>query len=401
MEHHAEKICFLSRYGIHEQFDLAAEFKPMLELISKDRQVLHISFRSKGGHALIPAGVDVMEMKPAVDRDRPHDVILKSLLFYVMLPYAALKIRRFKPDLIYVTEILPLCALFTKWMCRCKVATAYGDWHVHNFLGKKWWIKPFLRLAEGLERFEARHLDGLFCRATAAKTRLASWGVSSDKIRVVFDAPDLSAFYPQDASALREQCGFKPDDVVLLYHGIMHQGKGLDQLIRHTAALHSSDPRVGLIMVGSGPEMDTLKTLAHSLNIANRVYFTGWLKTIHEVGRYCNAADINIAMRTGDESNVHIIPGALLHSMACRKVVIGPDLPGIREVLQPGLNGFVFKPDDADSFVSLIRNLILQRGEWPRIAARAEQDIHDRFSVPSAAKGYAGALIHFATYGGK
>jgi len=237
----------------------------------------------------------------------------------------------------------------------------------------------------------------MFCRATAARDRLAAWGVHPSNIRVVFDAPDLAAFFPQDQRELRAYCGFSPDDVVLLYHGVMHQGKGLDDLLRWTAELHRENPSIGLILVGSGPELPYLRDLAASCGIADRVHFTGWLKTIHEVGHYCNAADICIAMRTGAESNVHIIPGALLHSMACRKVVLGPDLAGIREVIRHGENGYVFTADDQASFCTLIRELAAHRNDWSRVAANAEADIHARFSVEGAARQYADAILHFAT----
>jgi glycosyltransferase involved in cell wall biosynthesis len=391
------RLCVFSRYQLSEQFDLAAEFRPMLERLAAHHDVLHLSFRNSRPPADIPDGVELAEIPLDVDRNRPRDVIIKSLLMYALLPLAAWKIRRHKPDLVFVSEILPLAGLFFRWTCGCRVATAYGDWHVHNFLGRKWWITPFLRLAEWLERFEARRLEGLFCRAAAAGHRLAAWGVAEENIRVVFDAPDLAAFYPQDQSALRARCGFAPEDVVLLYHGVMHQGKGLDLLLRCTADLYRADPRIGLIMVGSGPELEPLKTLARELGIAERVWFTGWLKTIHEVGHYCNAADICIAMRTGAESNIHIIPGALLHSMACRKVVIGPDLSGIREVIRPGENGHVFAADDANAFTALIRQLAADRAAWTPLAAAAEADIHERFSVDGAARRYAAALEHFAT----
>lgn len=393
---HRQRICIFSRYQISEQFDLAAEFRPMIEQLGEEHEVMHISFRNTRLPDSLPKTLQLAEIPLTVNRRHPRDIIFKSLLMYLMLPIAAWKIRRFKPDLIFVSEILPLCALFFTWTGSAHVATAYGDWHVHNFLGKRRWIAPFLRAAEWLEKLEARHLDGLFCRAAAAGERLQSWGVPASSIRVVFDAPDLSAFYPQDQRELRAECGFLPTDVVLLYHGVMHQGKGLDLLIRATAELHRRHPSIGLILVGSGPELDPLKRLARELGVEKRVLFTGWLDTIGEVGKYCNAADISIAMRTGAESNAHIIPGALLHSMACRKVVIGPDLPGIAEVIQPGENGHMFKADDQDSFMRLIEQLIANRDDWARVAANAEATIHQRFSVNSAASQYADALVHFA-----
>ncbi len=389
------RIAIFSRYSLIEQYDLAAEFRGMLANLAAKNDVLHISLRGDRARAEAPPGVAVNELPLTVHRKSPKDMLLKTALMYFLMPFAILRIRRFKAEGVFISEILPLVGLFLK-LTGARVSTAYGDWHVHNFLGRKWWVRPFLRLTEALERLEARRLDGFFCRATSAREKLAGVGVPRDRIRVVRDAPDPRAFFPSDQSELRARCGFKPDDTVLLYHGVMHQGKGLDLLLRCAAELHKGDPGIGLIMVGSGPELEPLKQMAKELNFTDRVFFTGWLKTVQEVGAYCNAADICIAMRTGAESNVHIVPGALLHSMACRKVVVGPRLPGVAEILRHGDNGFMFTADDGEDFKRLIRELQSKRSDWPAVAERACRDIQENYSVPAAARQYAEALEHFA-----
>ncbi len=392
------RVAIFSRYQLAEQYDLAAEFKDMLACLAETHDVLHLSFRNTrpaaGG---IPAGVELEEIPLSVDRRCARDITIKSMLMYLCLPLAAWKLRRFKPDVIFVSEILPLCGLFFKLSCNTRVATAYGDWHVHNFLERKVWSRPLVWLAEALERLEIRCLDGFFCRAASAGKRLVREGAREEQIRVVNDAPDLSAFFPQDQQELRRRCGFMADDCVLLYHGVMHQGKGLDHLLEWTADLYRENPRVGILLVGSGPELNALQDMAVRVGLGSRAVFTGWLKTIHEVGQYCNAADICIAMRTGAESNVHIIPGALLHSMACRKTVIGPELPGILEVIREGENGFVFKADDGGSFKMLIRRLAADPALCERTAEQARQDILERFSVPATARRYADAIEYYAS----
>lgn len=390
------RICIFSRYQLAEQLELAAEFRPMLDILCRDHAVLHLSFRNTRPPQALPGNLSLDEIPLKVNRNNPWDVLFKSLMMYLMLPFAAMKIRKFKPDLVFVPEILPLCGLLIKWMCGCRVATAYGDRHAHNFFGKKQWFRFFRRLAESCERYEALRLDGLFCRAAAAGRNLREWGVPASRIRVVFDAPDLSAFFPQNQLQLREKCGFTAKDIVLLYHGVMHQGKGLDMLIRWTASLYRENPLIGIIFVGTGPELEPLKKLAAEQCLGRRAYFTGWLKTIHEVGKYCNAADICVAMRSGAEYNAHIIPGALLHSMACRKIVLAPDLPGIREIVRHGENGYLFKPDDEHSFKAIIGELANRRSKWDIVAGNAENDIKTRFSVNAAASRYAEALSYFA-----
>lgn len=392
------RIAVFSRYNLADQYDLAAEFKDMLAEIAAHGAVLHLSLRGPKTlqSAAIPQGVSVNELPLSINRDNPGDMLLKSALLYAMLPLAALRLRKFKPDLIFLPEILPMAGLFLKIFCRARVATAYGDWHVHNMFGRVKWSAPLLKLIESLDRFESRRLDGFFCRAITAGERVKSWGVRPERVRVVRDAPDPAAFYPRDQTELRRKCGFQDDDVVLLYHGVMHPGKGLDKLLKWTNELYRENPKIGLLLVGGGAEHSSLMKQASKLEAGHRIFFTGWLKTVREVGDYCNAADICIAMRTAAEANTRVVPGALLHSMACRKVVIGPALSGIAEILQHGRNGFMFKPDDGDDFKALIRELVRNRSGWQAVAERAYHDIQEKHSVAAAAHQYAQALEYFA-----
>lgn len=393
------RIAIFSRYNLADQYDLAAEFQDMIKLLSGRADVLHLSLRGPRQDVPVPHGVTVEELSLCINRESPRDILFKSFLIYPWIFAAAFRLRRFKAEGIFLSEILPLVGLLLKWLTGARVSTAYGDWHLHNLIGRKKWSGPVLRLAEALDRFEVRRLDGFFCRAAAAGERLRRWGVPPDRIRVVRDAPDPQAFYPRDQQALRRKCGFGEDDIVLLYHGMMHQGKGLDELLRWTAELHRENPRVGLILVGGGPEEAPLRQLAARLDLGKRAVFTGWLRTIKEVGDYCNAADICIAMRTAAEANDRVVPGALLHSMACRKVVIGPRLSGIAEILREGENGYMFTPDDGEDFKRLLRELAAGRDRWAAVAERAYRDIEEKYSVRAAATQYAAALEHFAAGG--
>jgi len=391
-----QRIAVFSRYGLADQFDLAAEFKDMLAILASRNAVLHLSFRSMRPPSDVPAGLQVRELRPMINRRSPRDVHFKFILLYCYLPVIALRLRQFKPDLIFLSEVLPLLGVLLKWMTGARVATGYGDWHFHNMLGGKKWSKPLLALAEKLDRFEVLRLDGLFCRATAAGERLKSWGVKPELIRVVRDAPDPDAFYPRAQQELRHRSGFKDNDIVLLYHGVMHSGKGLDKLISWVDDLYREDSRVGLILVGGGPEQGALRQQAAALAVSRRVFFTGWLRTIREVGDYCNAADICMAMRTASEANARIVPGALLHSMACRKVVVAPRLSGMQEIIREGDNGYLFAPDDGEDFKRLVRRLAANRADWLRVAENAYRDIINNYSVPAAARQYAAALEAFA-----
>ena len=390
------RIAIFARYSLSEQYKLAAEFKDTLTYLSRMADVLHVSLKDHEENRPCPEGIAIEELPLHVNRSSPIDILLKSLLMYASLPVVVFRLRRFHPDVVYLSEALPLYGLFLKWFCRTRVAITYGDRHLHNRLGAHWWSYPILKAAEALERFELRHVDGVFTRTLAAQDRIHQFGVALPRIGVVYDVPDPTSFYPRDERALRRQCGFGPDDIVLLYHGVMHCGKGLDMLLGWTAELYREDPCIGIIMVGSGPEIVHLKALANSLSLGQRAVFTGWLPTTKDVGAYCCAADICIAMRKGDASNDIVIPGALVHSMACRKIVMAPRLRGMSEIIRHGENGFLFTPDDGNDFKQWIRYLKQHHDQWDRISSRAYQDTIENYIVPVAAAKYSDVLIYFA-----
>lgn len=390
------RIAIYSMFPLADQFDLAAEYRDMLLFLSESCDIYHLSMKGPRPTPPLPPQIRVEHCALSVDRRDRKDISRKAILQYFHAPAIARRLKSFKPDLIFLPDIIPLYPSLLKCLSGCRTATAYGDWHIHNKLDRKWWAPPIIALANWLDRRETAYVDCFTFRARTALEKVRARGVPEERLRVFHDAPDRAAFHPRDMSALRARLGFAPDDIVLLYHGVMHQGKGIDLLIRWTADLLRELPNLGLILVGAGPESDNLRKLARELGVEGRVHFTGWLETTREVGDYCNAADICVAMRTGAESNVHIIPGALLHSMACRKVVIGPDLPGIAEVIRHGENGYMFKADDGESFKQLIRELAERRDDWERVAANAERDIETNYSVEATARKFAQALEHFA-----
>jgi glycosyltransferase involved in cell wall biosynthesis len=391
------RIAIISRYNVADQYIVTAEFKGMLNHLAAKADVLFLSMKGQAQTSDIPPGVTLAAIPMSYDRAVPRDILIKGVLLYFLLPISALRLRKFKPNLIFVVDNMHFYGLLLKWLCRTRVGTMYGDWTFHNMFGRKKWSKPFLAMVEAMDRFEMRRLTGFFCRAESAGEHLVSWGIEPNRIRTVRDAPDPVAFSPRDQTELRRRCGFTKEDIVLLYHGVMHQGKGLDKLLQWTSALIKENPKIGIILVGGGPEQDALRALAAELGLGKRALFTGWLKSINDVGDYCNAADICIAMRTADESNDRIVPGALLHSMACRKIVIGPRLRGIGEILTHGINGYMFTADDGEDFKRLIRELIRNRDQWEAVRENAYQEIMDNYSVEAASLRYAQALEHFAT----
>ncbi len=85
--------------------------------------------------------------------------------------------------------------------------------------------------------------------------------------------PNAVIAAPAAPAPVRAEIGASGDDVLLLAAGGLERRKGFDLLIPAFARL--PDPRVRLLIAGSGPAADALAALARESGVADRVHFLG------------------------------------------------------------------------------------------------------------------------------
>jgi phosphatidylinositol alpha-1,6-mannosyltransferase len=164
---------------------------------------------------------------------------------------------------------------------------------------------------------------------------------------------DHTKFHPVDKptrQATRAKFGFTDDDIVLSHHGILHPNKGNDWIFQCLEKLKSELPGLNYLLIGNGPEMDSLKQLAKKTGIEDRVVFAGWLPSEKTLNDALASADIGLVMRIGQETDHFHMTDTLAHEMACGKPILAVNLKGIAEVIHDGENGFLFSPDHSEEF---------------------------------------------------
>ncbi len=137
------------------------------------------------------------------------------------------------------------------------------------------------------------------------------------------------------------------EDAPFVFIGRLSAEKGIDMLLR---AFSRYKGRSCLRIVGDGPERRALESLSQELGLRSRVSFEGFLSgnNLREVRSSARA--IIIPSRWHEN-----MPYALLEAMAAGKVVIAARRGGIPEKVREGENGFLYDPEDEDSFLESIR----------------------------------------------
>lgn len=161
---------------------------------------------------------------------------------------------------------------------------------------------------------------------------------------------DLTAFFFSDE--LRKQCRCALDiphsDFVIGTVASMRPQKRLERFVRAVDSFCSSYPRASALIVGDGPEMPALKNLSSSLPNGGRLRFVGSQEHVHP---YLCAMDV--FMITSDFEGAPVAP---LEAMAAELPVVGTDVRGLRETIEPGVTGYTVR-NDADIISSLAKAL--------------------------------------------
>lgn len=135
----------------------------------------------------------------------------------------------------------------------------------------------------------------------------------------------------------------------LVFVGRLVSDKGVDVLLRAMGILRQqrATPELRLTVVGSGPEEDNLKSLAHELGLAGSIHFVGQVSG-HDLALLLNQHRIMVVpSRWPEPFGVVALEGA-----ACGCLVVGSDGGGLVDAIGPC--GRIFESGNA---ISLAREL--------------------------------------------
>jgi glycosyltransferase involved in cell wall biosynthesis len=145
-----------------------------------------------------------------------------------------------------------------------------------------------------------------------------------------------------DGAPVRRSYGIRSSDKVILFVGALdraHHFRRVDLLIDALKKLQRDD--VHLILAGDGDKMEDYRVQAVDRNLENQVHFLGRVTHRELPGVYA-AADMVVLPSHLQESFGMI----LIEGMACGKPVIASNLPGVRTVVDDGLDGLLVRAGD-------------------------------------------------------
>jgi glycosyltransferase involved in cell wall biosynthesis len=180
-----------------------------------------------------------------------------------------------------------------------------------------------------------------------------------DKIATTPNAINLNKVRQLDPvrerNLVRQRYGIQQGYVVG-FVGSMRRWHGLDFLADCIPKILEQQPDTHFLLVGTGEMESELREIVARDGLASHVTITGAVRH-DEVYSLIAAMDVGLSPDTPPYAS----PMKLLEYMALGAVPLAPDYPPIREIIEDGKTGLVFKPRDPESFIGTI--IYLARNE--------------------------------------
>jgi PEP-CTERM/exosortase A-associated glycosyltransferase len=256
------------------------------------------------------------------------------------------------------------------------------------------------RLSRALETWTLRRADAITTICEGLRAEILVRGIPAERVTVIPNAvnPDDFPLLTGCDEALARQLGLE-DAFVLGFVGSFYGYEGLDLLLDAVPQILKVEPRTRVLLTGGGPEEGRLKSQAERLGITDKVVFTG--RVLHrDVNRYYSLVDLLAFPRKSMRLTETVTPLKPLEAMAQGRLLIASDVGGHRELIDDGVTGRLFRPNDATALAEAVRAVLNERARWDSIKAAGrryvEQQRNWKASVARYEPVYAAARESFS-----
>jgi 1,2-diacylglycerol 3-alpha-glucosyltransferase len=338
-------------------------------------------FMTNLAEGLVQRGHDVLVVVPSnvghAYQTEIHDVPIQAIksvqlnflhqgVFYTPLPGKAIRriVKDFNPDIVHIHDHYPISRAVVQAAKRSGIKMV----GTNHFMPEN--LMPYLPFPDGMKQgfrwLLWQWMLELYNRldvATAPSRTAAAILRRQGLVKPVYPIScgvDPERFCVQadiDRSAWRQRYGLDPDKILFLFVGRVDGEKRLDVLIRALSYLQNDHLQLGI--VGKGAAMDKLKALAVQLGVGNQVRFTGFVPD-EDLPSLLNSADI-FAM----PSEAELLSIASLEAMSCGRPVLAAHARALPELVNEGVNGYLFQPGNAHDAARYMALLAEHSARWP------------------------------------
>lgn len=241
------------------------------------------------------------------------------------------------------------------------------------------YLFKYHRLYNPLITFFLKNSDALVVPGTQSKKYHIKMGAPSNKIFISPNTNDEKKYinnikkYKENSSIVREKLSVKTTNNII-FVGRFIKRKGVDYLIKAFINIKAEIDDLGLILVGDGPEKESLQALCKDSGVRD-VYFTGFVSEEEKI-KYYSISNLFVLPSLWD-----IHPLVLPEAMACSLPIISTTgVASARDIIIDGENGYIINIKDVEQLSFAIKNVFCSNN-MGLMGRRSLQILNDKCSL--------------------
>lgn len=162
-------------------------------------------------------------------------------------------------------------------------------------------------------------------------------GINTDRLSAENNSVDI-----------RKELGLSSEDLLIISVGELNKNKNQKTIIKALAEI--KDIKIHYILCGKGDQLEGLKKQVSDAGLDHQVHFLGYRTDALNI---CCQADIYVmpSYREG-------LPVASLEAMYCGRPLLTSNIRGLVDVMEDGVSGYMYSPDDYKGFADGICKLL-------------------------------------------
>lgn len=221
-----------------------------------------------------------------------------------------------------------------------------------------------------------RHADCIIANTDTEVKIFSELGVDPQKITVVgcgVDLEDYSNVNTNEIEKIKSDCRFDDYEVNLLFLSRLQREKGVFDVIDAVIKLNNMGSKIQLLIAGSdyGGNSKTIK------QISGKYDFIKYLGRISEEEKksMLQACDALVVPSISDSFGI-----VYIEAWACKKPVIGADIPSTRSLISYGEDGFYVRYGDERDLIEKIKYLSKNPEEINRMGKRGYEKVKENYT---------------------
>lgn len=349
------RILYFTRdYTTHDRRFLAA-------LAQTEHQIYYLRLEQRGQQLEdrpLPPQVEIVHWaggeQPARWQDGPRLLAdLKRLL------------QEIKPDLVQAGPLQTCALLVALAGFRPLVSVSWGSDLLLDADRSAWY--------RWATRYTLARSAAMVGDCAPVRQKAIAYGMPDERIVTFPWGVDLQHFSPDGASSAPHHAIFQgtptsdAEPFVLLSTRGWEPVYGVDVIARGFVLAAHEHPELQLLMLAGGSQAGLLRQIFQQGGVSHQVHFPGQIKQA-ELPHYYRSADLYVSASHSDGTSI-----SLLEAMACGTPALVSDIPGNREWVQPGVQGWWFPDGDAQGLSEGILAAIQQRARLAEMGCAARR----------------------------